>query len=214
MGTGRPVPPGGLASPGLLGAGAFGGAASDPEAALAAAANPLGFSLNLTPAPAFSSVSSTFIGGGKSTKAGLSDSAGLTGEPGAGFAFSVTAPAVPAAVGGAARTVGAPIAGRASFLGSTSEAGVSGFAGGGSKAPAGVAGDGAPPGGGAFTGGFSSPDGFGTDGLIAMLGLSLNDGGAAVGSPAAEGNGGGAAGATGGGGDGAAAGEVDRKSVV
>jgi hypothetical protein len=81
-----------------------------------------------------------------------------------------------------------------------------GFAGGGSDASAGAAGGGNPPGGGAFSGGFSSIDG--SDGLIAMWGLSFNNGGVAAGVPAAEGAGNGAAGATGGGG-GAGTGDVE-----
>jgi hypothetical protein len=65
--------------------------------------------LNLIPAPALSSAARVITGAGKSTLAGLVDSGGLIGELGAGFVFSVTVPAVPAAaepvpaaVGGAA----------------------------------------------------------------------------------------------------------------
>jgi hypothetical protein len=189
--------------------------------------DPLGFSLNLAPAPAVSPATGVIIGGGRSIAAGPAAFGGLTGRPGAGFASFA---AVPPAAGPAAGIVevatpgdgAAPIAGKTNLLGSTNGAPMRGFAGCGSGTPAGAAGGGETAGGGAFSGGFPSFDCSGSDGLIAMRGLSFNNGGFAAGIPATEGAEGGATGATGGGdvagaGDsgttgGAASGDLSRRS--
>jgi len=99
-GTMRPAPLAGGGFPGPFdGGGIGGGMATCFEAAVATgdggAPGPIGFSLNLAPGLAFSSVARPITGGGKSTAAGFSDSGGLAGRPGAGFASPTTVTAAP-----------------------------------------------------------------------------------------------------------------------